>query len=53
MVTPLDFEWCRLLTVVDTQNNRCGTQTRSQPAKKMEPIIGIGYLNGPVLKINF
>jgi hypothetical protein len=30
----LDFEWCGLLTVVDTQNNRCGTQTRSQPAKK-------------------
>jgi hypothetical protein len=28
----LDFEWYRLLTVVDTQNNQRETQTCSQPA---------------------
>jgi hypothetical protein len=29
MVTPPDFDWCRLVTVTGTKNNRCGTQTRS------------------------
>jgi hypothetical protein len=44
-----DFEWCRLVTVADTQNNRHGTQTRSQSALKMELIIGAGCLSGPVV----
>jgi hypothetical protein len=53
MVTPSDFNWCRLITVAGTENNQRGTQTCSQPAQKMELIIGAGYLSGPVLKINF
>jgi hypothetical protein len=27
----VDFEWCRLVTIPDTQNNRCEIQTYSQP----------------------
>jgi hypothetical protein len=53
MVTLPDFEWCRLVTVADTQNNQCETQTCSEPAQKMEPIIGAGCLSGPVTKIDF
>jgi hypothetical protein len=30
--TPPDFEWCWLVNVADTQNNRHGTQTRNQSA---------------------
>jgi hypothetical protein len=52
MVTRSDFDWCRLVTIPGTKNNRCGNQTRSQPAQKMEPIIGTDCLNGPVPKID-
>jgi hypothetical protein len=53
MVTTPDFEWYQLVTIDDTQNNQRGTQTRTHPAQKMEPIIGAGYLIGPVPKIDF
>jgi hypothetical protein len=43
MVTPSDFDWCQIVTVAGTENNRRGTQTHSQPAQKMEPIIGADY----------
>jgi hypothetical protein len=53
MVTPPDFDWCWLVTVAGTENNRHGTQTHSQLAPKMESIISAGCLSGPVPKINF
>jgi hypothetical protein len=53
MITPHDFEWCWHVTVADTQNNWRETQTRSQPAQKIESIIGVGCLCGPVPLINF
>jgi hypothetical protein len=53
MVTLPDFNWCRLVIIVDTENNWHRTQTRSQPAQKMELIISAGYLSGPVPKIDF
>jgi hypothetical protein len=31
MVTPLDFKWCRLVTIADAQKNRHGIEYRSQP----------------------
>jgi hypothetical protein len=34
MVTPSDFDWCQIVTVAGTENNRRGTQTHSQPAQK-------------------
>jgi hypothetical protein len=53
MVTPPDFDWCRLITVAGTENNLRGTQTHSQPAPKIELIIGAGCLSRPVPKIDF
>jgi hypothetical protein len=53
MVTSSDFDWCQLVTVAGTKNNRRGTETRSQLAQKMELIIGAGCLSGLVPKIVF
>jgi hypothetical protein len=53
MVTPFDFDWCRLVTVAGTKNKWRGTQTHNQLAQQMEPIIGAGCLSGPVPKIDF
>jgi hypothetical protein len=33
MITHPDFDWCRLVTVAGTENNRRGTQTHSQLLK--------------------